>query len=112
VKRIEFAEMIKISVYGSKLYKIILTERRYIKNVFKKLQNENMLLKRSLMNSEYISLKILFNLFKNESARNFFSALYNKFSENAYETDFELFVYFYLRFLKEKESGKKDLLLK
>jgi len=57
VKRIEFAEMTRIPVHGSKLYKIILAGRRYIGNVCKELQGGNMLLRRSLMNSEYISLK-------------------------------------------------------
>jgi len=57
VKRIELAEMTRIPVHGSKLYKIILAGRRYIGNVCKELQGGNMLLRRSLMNSEYISLK-------------------------------------------------------
>src|SRR5579862_8884204 len=57
VKRIELAEMTRIPVHGSKLYKIILAGRRYIENVCKELQGGNMLLRRSLMNSEYISLK-------------------------------------------------------
>ena len=61
IKRIEFAEMIRMPVYSSKLYKIILTTRKYIENVCKKLHNKNMLLRRSLMNSEYIFLKVLFN---------------------------------------------------
>ena len=57
VKRIELAEMTRIPVHDSKLYKIILAGRRYIGNVCKELQGGNMLLRRSLMNSEYISLK-------------------------------------------------------
>src|SRR2546423_13904987 len=51
VERIELAEMTRIPVQGSTLYKIILAERRYIGNVCKELQGGNMLLRRSLMNS-------------------------------------------------------------
>jgi hypothetical protein len=75
VKRIELAEMTRISVHDSKLYKIILAGRRYIENVCKKLQGGNILLRRSLMNSEYISLKELSNLYRNETGRDIFSAL-------------------------------------
>ena len=61
VERIELAEMTRIPVYGSTLYKIILAGRRYIGNVCKELQGGNMLLRRSLMNSGYVSLKVLAN---------------------------------------------------
>src|SRR5579862_8799040 len=47
VERIELAEMTRISVHGSQLYKIILAGRRYLGNVCKELQGENMLLRRS-----------------------------------------------------------------
>jgi hypothetical protein len=62
VERIELAEMTRIPVHGSQLYKIILVGRRYIGNVCKELQGGNMLLRRSLMNSGYISLKVLSNI--------------------------------------------------
>src|SRR5579859_7090157 len=62
VKRIELAEMTRISVHGSQLYKIILARRRYIGNVCKDLQGENMLLRRNLMSSGYISLKVFFDI--------------------------------------------------
>jgi len=62
IERIELAEMTRISVHGSRLYKIILAGRRYLGNVCKELQGGNMLLRRSLMNSGYISLKVLFNI--------------------------------------------------
>jgi len=61
VERIELAEMTRIPVHGSTLYKIILAGRRYIGNVCKELQGGNMLLRRSLMNSGYVSLKVLAN---------------------------------------------------
>ena len=61
VERIELAEMTRIPVHGSKLYKIVLAGRRYIGNVCKELQGGNMLLRRSLMNSGYVSLKVLAN---------------------------------------------------
>src|SRR5579859_4819973 len=80
VKRIELAEMTRIPVHGSKLYKIILAGRRYVGNVCKKLQGGNMLLRRSLMNAEYISFNIVFNSFKKKSDKNFFAALQDKFS--------------------------------
>ena len=112
VERIELAEMTRIPVHGSKLYKIVLAGRRYIGNVCKELQGGNMLLRRSLMNSGYISLKGLSNSFRNESGRDSFSALQDKSSEDAYGTALGLLVCFYLRFLKEKESGEKELLLR
>jgi len=62
VERIELAEMTRIPVHGSQLYKIILTGRKYVVNVCKELQGGNMLLRRSLMNSGYISLKVLSNI--------------------------------------------------
>ena len=112
VKRIELAEMTRMPVHGSKLYKIILAGRRYIGNVCKELQGGNMLLRRSLMNVGYVSFNIVFNSFRNESGRDFFAALQDKSSQDAYGTALGLFVCFYLRFLKEKESEEKDSLLR
>jgi hypothetical protein len=112
VERIELAEMTRIPVHGSKLYKIILAERRYIGNVCKELQGGNMLLRRSLMNVGYVPFNIVSNSFRNESGRDFFAALQDKSSQDAYGTALGLLVCFYLRFLKEKKSEEKDLLLR
>ena len=112
VERIDLAEMTRMPVHGSKLYQIILAGRRYIGNVCKELNSGNMLLRRSLMNPGYIYLKVLTNYFRNESGRDFFSALQETSSQDAYGTALGLLVCFYLRFLKEKESEEKDLLLR
>ena len=112
VKRIELAEITRIPVHGSKLYKIILAGRRYVGNVCKELQGGNMLLRRSLMNVGYVPFNIVSNSFRNESGRDFFAALQDKSSQDAYGTALGLLVCFYLRFLKEKKSEEKDLLLR
>ena len=86
VERVDLAEMTKMPVHGSQLYKIILAGRRYIGNVCKELNGGNMLLRRSLMNPGYIYLKVLTNYFRNESGRDFFSALQETSSQDAYGT--------------------------
>src|SRR5579862_1635492 len=77
VKRIELAEMTRIPVHGSKLYKIILAGRRYIGNVCKELQGGNMLLRRSLMNSGYVSLKV-FLIYTEMKLKEMFFQLYKR----------------------------------